>query len=326
MGSFTTDLLIILLLVVLNGFFAGSEIAIISFRKSRVHALMGQGSRTARVIHGLQSNPDSFFATIQIGITVIGTLASVFGGVELVPVLTPYVRMIPYAGNFAEQISFVLLVGGISYLTLVFGELVPKSLALHYSERFALVVAYPLLVFSRVFFAFTRFLTFSSNLFLRLFKDRTSFSETRLSAEEIRHLLEEGVKAGTIERSEHEMIENVLDMNETAAREVMVPRVDMVAVAADMSDDEILKLVETYHSRLPVYADGLDNVMGILHLKDLMRVLARKEKVRLADIVRPGYFVPESMKIGSILKEMQKRKTHMAIVVDEFGGTSGLLT
>lgn len=326
MESFTVDLFIIFGLVVLNGFFSGSEIAIISFRKTRVQALIEQGSRTARVIRELQSHPDSFFATIQIGVTVVGTVASAFGGVQMVPHLSPLIRMIPYAGDFASEISFVVLVGGISYLTLVLGELVPKSLALHYSETFALIVAYPLHFFSRVFIFFTTFLTFSSNIILRIFKDRTSFSETRLSAEEIRHLLEEGVKAGTIERSEHEMIENVLDMNDTAAREVMIPRVDIVAIASDSTEDEIRKLVETYHSRLPVYNENLDNIIGILHVKDLMRVLARKEKAALPELLRPAYFVPESMKIGSILKEMQKRKSHIAIVVDEFGGTSGLLT
>ena len=189
-----------------------------------------------------------------------------------------------------------------------------------------MVVAYPLQAFNRMVYWFTRFLTFSSNLLLRPFKDRTSFSETRLLAEEIKHLLEEGVRHGTIAHSEHEIIENVLEINDTAAREVMVPRVDIKAISVDAAEDEVRKAVDSLYSRLPVFGEGLDNIIGILHMKDLMRCLARQEPYQLSRLARPAYFVPESMKIGKILQEMQKRKTHMAIVVDEYGGTAGLLT
>jgi putative hemolysin len=177
-------------------------------------------------------------------------------------------------------------------------------------------------------------LIFSSNLLLKPFKDKTSFSETKLLAEEIMHLLEEGVKVGTIESSEHEMIENILEMNDTDAREVMVPRVDMVALPVDATKEEIIKAMESMYSRIPVYKENLDNIIGILHIKDLIRTYWKENSdigkdnqfISLSKLIRPPYFVPEGMKIGKILKEMQKRKTHMAIVVDEFGGTAGLLT
>ena len=328
MGSPTLDFFIIVILILINGFFAAAEIALISIRKGRVKALMEEGNARARIISRLQGDPDRLFATVQVGVTLVGTIASVFGGSSFVKKVEPILASIPnaYVQQFSEQIAFALVVMFITYFSLVVGELVPKSLALNYSERVGMLVAYPLQAFNRVVYWFTRFLTFSSNLLLRPFKDRTSFSETRLLAEEIKHLLEEGVRHGTIAHSEHEIIENVLEINDTAGREVMVPRVDIKAISVDAADAEIRKAVDSLYSRLPVYGEGLDNIIGILHMKDLMRCLARQEPYQLSRLARPAYFVPESMKIGKILQEMQKRKTHMAIVVDEYGGTAGLLT
>ncbi len=234
---------------------------------------------------------------------------------------------LPLLSEFAYEISLGALVLGISYLSLVFGELVPKSLAYANARSYAMAVAYPLGFFSRIFYGFTRILTFSSNLVLWPFKDSTSFSETRFSAEELLHLLQEGVRSGNIEDNEHTMIQNVLEINDTAAREVMVPRVDIQSVSVESGEEEIRKVLGLNHSRLPVFNKNLDNIIGILHVKDLIRYLSRHEVIpSLSELVRPTYYVPESMKIGDILSEMQKRKTHMAVVVDEFGGTAGLLT
>ena len=322
------DLSIILFLILLNGFFSGSEIAIISLKNSRLQALLENGDSRARLLHALKSNPDNFFATVQIGVTLVGSFASAYGGARLVGHLSPFLTglNLPYIGPYIEEVSLLAFVFGISYMTLVFGELIPKSLALNYAEGFALVVAYPLHFFSRIFIAFTIFLTFSSNLVLKLFKDKTSFSESRLVEEEIRHLLEEGVQAGTIEHREHEIIQNIFEFNDTSAREIMVPRVDVQALAVDLPPDDIERVMDIPFRDLPVYKEGLDHIVGILHTKDLVRALARQQMAVLAELVRPAYFVPDSMKIDKILHEMQKRRTHMAIVVDEYGGTAGLLT
>ena len=273
MGNTTLDFLIILILILINGFFAAAEIALISIRKGRIKALIEEGNARAKIISRLQGDPDRLFATVQVGVTLVGAIVGVFGGSSFKEKLEPLISQIPYPliQNFSEQISFVIVVFFITYLSLVIGELVPKSLALNYSERVAMVVAYPLQVFNRMVYWFTRFLTFSSNLLLRPFKDRTSFSETRLLAEEIKHLLEEGVRHGTIAHSEHEIIENVLEINDTAAREVMVPRVDIKAISVDAAEDEVRKAVDSLYSRLPVFGEGLDNIIGILHMKDLMR-------------------------------------------------------
>lgn len=322
------ELSIILLLILINGFFSSSEIALISFKRGRVKSLVEDGDRRARIIEQLQQNPDRLFATVQVGVTLVGTLASVYGGASLVGPVQNLIESseIPVVSGYAREGAFILVVGVITYLSIVIGELVPKSLALNYSEWVGLNVAYPLNVMNKIFFLFTKVLTGSSNVILRPFKDRTSFTETRILAEEILHLLEEGVKHGSIEHTEHEIIENVLDMNETDARDVMVPRVDIKALDIDADEEEVRRTMDLFYSRIPVYKDSLDNIVGILHLKDLMRSISRKENYSLSRLTRPAYFVPESMKIGKILKEMQKRRSHMAIVVDEFGGTAGLLT
>lgn len=322
------ELSIIAVLILLNGFFSASEIAMISIKKGRVKSLVEDGDARARIVQALQQNPDRLFATVQVGVTLVGTIASVYGGASLIGPTEALLQAsgIPVLGAFAREVAFVLVVVSLTYLSIVVGELVPKSLALNFSERVALNVAYPLNFMNRVFFLFTRVLTGTSNILLRPFKDQTSFSETRLLAEEILHLLEEGVKHGSIESTEHEIIENVLDMNETDARDVMVPRVEMRAMSVDADDDEVRRALDLLHSRIPVYKDNLDNIVGILHIKDLMRSLSRKERPPLSKVTRPAYFVPETMKIGKILKEMQKRRCHIAIVVDEFGGTAGLLT
>ena len=324
-----TDLLVVFVLVLLNGFFSGSEIAVISLKRTRLSALIEQGDRRARAIKRLKSDPDRFFATVQIGVTLVGTLASVYGGARIIKRLEPWLSSIhiPLLNDYVSEIALAVLVVGISYMSLVFGELVPKSIALRYAERVALMVAFPLSWFGRLFRAFTILLTVSSNLILRLFKDHTSFSETRVQEEEIRQLLQEGVRAGTIESSEHEIISNVFEINDTSAREIMEPRVNVRAISLDARPEEFRRLVDCPFNRIPVYKGSMDHIVGILHLRDYLRMLTRHtESEGIQSLIRPAYFVPESMKIDKILEEMHKRRTQMAIVVDEYGVTAGLLT
>ncbi len=330
------ELFILILLSLGNGFFSASEIALISIKKGRLKTLLEAKNKRAEIIDQLQKDPNQLFATVQIGVTLIGTITSVFGGASLVDKLAFYIQSLPipnWITFFSKEISFIVIVLFITYLQIVVGELVPKSLGLHYAEQVALLIAYPLSFFNNIFYILTRILTSSSNILLKPFKDKTSFSETKLLAEEILHLLEEGVKKGTIESTEHEMIENILEFNDTDAREVMIPRVEMVAISVDATKEEIMKVLESMYSRIPVYKENLDNIIGILHIKDLLKSIWKKEiftnggeSISISKLVRPPFFVPQGMKIGKILKEMQKKKTHIAIVVDEFGGTAGLLT
>ena len=245
MEGFFSDILIILTLIFLNGFFSGSEIAVISLRESQLQPLIEAGNKRARIVQNLRKDPESFFATVQIGVTLVGTFASVFGGARLVRHVAPLLEHVPVTliADFAYEISLGTLVLGISYTSLVFGELVPKSLAYAHARTYAMTVAYPLGFFSRAFHAFTRILTWSSNLVLWPFKDSTNFSETRFSADELLHLLQEGVKAGSIDDNEHEMIQNVLEINDTAAREVMVPRVDIQSIDMSAGEEEIRRVL-----------------------------------------------------------------------------------
>lgn len=324
------DILIIIILSLINGFFSASEIALITIKQSRLKSLKEEKKNTrAEILYNLKNEPNQLFATVQIGVTLVGTIASVFGGASLVGRLSDLIKNISFfvfLHSYSEEISFVVVVIFITYLQIVIGELVPKSLALHHADKVAFLVAYPLYFFSNLFSFLSNVLLFTSNLFLKLFKDKTSFSEAKLITEDFFHILEEGLKKGAFERSEHEMIENILEFNDTDAREVMIPRVDMVSLPLDATNEEIQKVLQSMYTRIPVYKDTLDNIIGILHIKDLIRALWRKEELSITKLIRPPFFVPESMKISNILKEMQKRKNHIAIVVDEYGGTAGLLT
>ncbi len=331
METLIFEIIFIFFLILFNGFFSGAEIALVTLKKSRLRELLEDDryKYRAHIIEKLQKDPDRFFATVQIGVTLLGALASAFGGQRLVPWLAPLIELIPVPGIAAlsVEIALIFIVLSITYVSLILGELVPKSLAINNSESFSLFVAYPLHFFSKMFAGFTVILTFSSNLILRFFKDRTSFSESRNVTGELLHLIDEGLRSGHIKEGEHEIIENAIEFNETTAREVMVPRVDVVAVAIDASEQDKKRILDNTYSRLPVFQESLDHIVGILHIKDLIRHYAKGGSgMDLSSLLRPAFFVPESMRIVLILREMQKRKLHMAVVVDEFGGTSGILT
>ena len=331
MEGLILDIFFIFVLIIFNGFFTGSEIAIISIKKVNLDEMIKAGKRRARLISYLKQQPDRFFATVQIGVTLLSTLASVYGGSRLMRYLDPYLKSLALDLKYIEEVALLFLVLIIAYLSLVFGELIPKSLALRYATRFSMIVAYPLYFFSRTFSGFTFFLTFSSNLVLAVFqKGQTSFSETRLHEEEIREILQEGVKVGAIEKTEHQIISNVFGINDTSAREVMTPRVNVKSLSIDLDLDELdAAILQINHNRIPVFHETLDKIRGVLYLRDYMTMCLRnpkKKKKAIESLIHPPYYVPESMKIDKILKEMQKRRTHLAIVVDEYGGTSGIIT
>ena len=331
MEGLILDIIFITVLILFNGFFTGSEIAIISIKQVILDEMIKQGKGRALLIANLKKQPDRFFATVQIGVTLLSTLASVYGGSRLVRYLHPYLESLslsPQHTGYIEEAALISMVLMISYLSLVFGELIPKSLALRYATNFSLLVAYPLYFFSRIFSGFTFFLTLSSNLVLALFhKGQTSFSETRLHEEEIRQILQEGVKVGTIEHSEQQIISNVFEINDTSAREIMTPRVNLTALSIEAPLKEIESMVfDGKHSRIPVFQESLDKMEGILHVKDYMRMRIQGSKESIEELLRPAYYVPESMKIDKILEEMRRRRTQMAIVVDEYGGTAGVVS
>ncbi len=324
------DIFIILFLILLNGFFTGSEIAIISIKQVNLNEL-SKKSKKGKLLSDLKKDPDRFFATIQIAITLLSTLTSVYGGSRLIQYLNPYLMSLDLKINpkYIEEIALIILVFILSYVTLIFGELIPKSLGVKYANRYALAVAYPLYFFSKIFSSFTYILTFSSNFILGLMRkgQHTSFSESHLHEEEIKEILKEGVSIGAIEHNEQEIISNIFKINDTSAREVMTPRVNLLAISLESPISEIEETIfNSSHSRLPVYKDNPDNILGILYVKDFYRAHINNQIPDIEELIKPVFHVPESMKIDKILKEMQKKKTHLAIVVDEYGGTSGIIT
>lgn len=323
------EILIILALILLNGFFAASEIAIIAFRRSKTQELINKGDKRAHIVDYFQTHQETFLATIQVGITLTTTLASAFGGASLVEDLTPVLRnvQVDFISSNADIISFFSVVLGIAYFSLVIGELIPKSLALKFTERIALFVSYPIKAVSFVFSIFIKFLSFSSNLMLRLFKDKTSFVEAKLSEEEIRFLLKEGKQQGTIEKREHEFLENVFEFSDLEVGKIMVPRNNIVAIDITESPEKIVeKFLESNYSRVPMYEDQQDNIIGILYNKDLMRQLAKKGKIHIRELLLTPLFVPETQRLHDVLQKFRRSKMHMAIVLDEHGGVAGLVT
>jgi putative hemolysin len=320
------ELAVILVLTIANGVFAGAELALISIRKSRLQELVDGGNRRARTVQRLREQPERFLATVQIGITVVGATAGAFGGVSLAQRLAPVLRALG-VGDSADSVAFTLVVALISYLSLVLGELVPKSLALKYSEPYGLLIAKPLQGLSTVMRPLVWFLTASSNALLRLFGDRTTFTESRLSPEELQTLVDEASRAGTLNAKAGEIASRAFDMGELSVSESMVPRTRMVALSRRATPEEIKRvLLEQGHSRMPVFDESLDNIVGYVIAKDLLALVWEKNLIVLEDAIRPVYFVPEAQRAVDALQEMQRRRTQLAIVVDEMGGVSGLVT
>nr|WP_153869543.1 MULTISPECIES: hemolysin family protein [Myxococcaceae] len=319
--------MIILVLVLLNGVFSGAEIAIISVRSTRLNELVEGGSRAARAVRALRANPDRFLATVQIGITVVGATAAAFGGSSIAVRLAPLLQGLGLSDALAHQVAFAAVVGLVSYLSLVLGELVPKSLALRAGERYALVIGPVLRLLSRLMRPFVWLLTASSNLVLRLFGDRTSFSESRLSVEELQQLMEEAAKSGSLHPRTSDIASRAFELANLSIEDIMVPRTRVVALPRDASAEDVKRvLLEGGHSRIPVYEGSIDKIVGYLLVKDLLGLALEQGLIVVEDALRPAYFVPETVRPLDVLQQMQSRRIQMAIVVDERGVLAGIVT
>jgi putative hemolysin len=313
--------------VLLNGVLAGAEIAIVSLRQTRLRELVKQGGRRARAIEGLRNEPERFLATVQIGITVVGATAGAFGGATFGKDVEPWLQRIPGLAPYAPEVAIALVVGLVSYLSLVLGELVPKSLALRSPERYALLVSLPLRWLSTGTRPLAAFLTASSNVVLRLFGDTTSFTESRLSPDELRQMVEAAAKAGTVHPQAGAIAARALDFASLTAAEVMVPRSEVVSIRRDASKDELHRvLAEQNHSRFPVYEGQVDRVVGYLSTKEALVMAWEEPLLVLADFLRPAFFVPEAKPAIDLLAEMRQRHQPFAVVVDEHGGMVGIVT
>jgi putative hemolysin len=316
-------------LLLVNGFFAGAEIALISARRSRIQQLAAEGDGRAQRVAALQGDPDRFLATVQIGVTFVGTLASAVGGAASVRILSPLIREIPLPGlrAAAEPIALAAVVLVLTYAMLIVGELVPKSLALRHAEALAIWVAGPIDRLARLTSLLVRSLTASNRFVLRLLGQKGADERAFVSEEEVKHMLQEGRAQGVFDQTEQELIHSVFEFTEASVKEVMVPRPRIQAIDVETAVEQVLAyIIETGKSRYPVYRNTLDEVLGILYDKDLFRLLAEKKAIVLAEILRPAFFSPETAQVSRLLKQMQKRRMPMALVVDEYGGVEGLVT
>ncbi len=326
MFSIGLALFVVIFLILLNGIFSAGEFAIISSRKSRLKEMVRSGRETrAETLLHMKENPDTFLSTVQIGITIFGTLASAICGVLSVRYVEPLVRQVPFVGSFSETAALVLVVFVLSYIFIVAGELVPKNIGINYREKAAFLIIPLFRLFSRLFYFFIWLLNVSTGAVLRLFGFKEK--EEPIGEEEIKVLLEEGRLKGVFDRTEEELINSVFEFADRSVKEVMVPRPNIYAVDADKPREEIMRyIVESEFSRYPVYRDHLDNIIGILYQKDFVKYVFTNVPFDLEAVLKKPYFVPDSMKISLLLKDMQKRRLHLAVVVDEYGTTAGIVT
>jgi putative hemolysin len=296
-------------------------------RASRLRELRDEGHGLAAAALALRRDPERFLATVQIGITVVGASAAAFGGAAIAERFAPLLARSPALAPYAEELALGSVVALVSYLSIVIGELVPKSLALRASERYALLAAPPLLALSWLVRPLVWFLTASSNLLLRPFGDRTTFTEARYSADELQQLVAEAMKSGSLHPHAADIASRALEFQELVASDVMVPRQEVVTLEQRASLDELREvLIARPHTRLPVQDGSPDHIVGYVNVKDLTTRTFQDPKTTVGDVMRPAFFVPEGKPGVDLMREMQQRRTPLAIVVDGQGGLVGIVT
>ena len=316
-------------LVLLNGFFVAAEFAMVRVRGSQIELKAKSGSGVAKVARGILHNLDGYLAATQLGITIASLGLGVVGE-EVVTniVLTGFLKLgITISPGF-ETASHIVAFSTITILHIVFGELAPKSLAIQKSVRTTLAVSLPLRFFFVVFRPFIWLLNGFANFILRLMGISTlEGGEAHHSSEELQYLLEQGKETGALDSNEHELIQNVFDFNERVVKNIMVPRTKISGIEVDTPTAELLEILITEgYSRMPVYDEVIDKIIGIVHAKDILPLLARNEEIVLKNIIRKPYFIPETKKINDLMAELQQKRIQIAIVSDEFGGTAGMVT
>jgi len=329
MQEIYSEVFLIAILILLNGYLAGTEIAVVTARKSHIKQMAESGKRNAKIFLRLKEEPDRFLATIQIGITTVGVLASAIGGAASVKVLEPLLKEVPIKAISlaAGPIAIAIVVVIITYFSLIFGELIPKSIALMHPETFGLWTARSIDTFSRIASIFVKMLTFSTAFVLSPFGRKPFTERAYITEEEVKMLIREGGKHGVFEPTEEKILQSVFEFTDMSAKEVMAPDTQIVAIQIDKSPQEILTIIEEEQfSRYPVFGRELNDIRGILYAKDFLTTLAKTGQVDIRKIMKPPFFIPETMKISLLLREMQKKRIHMALVVDEYGGVSGLVT
>lgn len=325
------DIFLILLLIFLNSIFSAAEIGVVTLRRSRLRQLIEENNPNALIVEKFKENPDRFLATIQVGITLIGSLASAIAGAYAVTNIKPLIENIPvrFLSASAEAISIALVVIIVTYVSVVIGELIPKSIALSNPEWISLRTSRFIDFFSKITSVLVKILTVSTNWLLKPFGLKAFSERGFISQEELKLLIEEGEEKGIFEPEERQLIHSAFGFADIMVREIMVPAPQMITVSVYMSVEEIKQIImEEQFSRYPVIGKDLNDIRGVLFAKDFYNLLIKnpETKIDIKKILKPPMFVPETMKINILLNEMQKKRVHMAIVVDEYGVVTGLVT
>lgn len=320
-----TESLIILALILLNGVFSASEIAILSSRKARLQVLADKKNAAAKQVLKLKSTPNQFLSTVQIGITLIGILTGFFGGATIAQRLDVYLSEIAWIDGYSSQLSVLIVVVAITFLTLVFGELVPKRIGLAIPEKYAMVLAFPMQVLSKVVAPFVWLLSATTEGVVKILNIKTSRSA--VTEEEIKALVDEGADTGAIEHIEHEIVDRVFSLGDKRAINLMTHRSNIVWLdiddGYDVHRDTILK---SGHTVYPVCQGGLDNITGVVHIKSLLNQYLIAEPIQLDRLTQPLNYVHENSSAYSILNKFKTSKIHQAIVLDEYGSLQGIVT
>lgn len=322
-----SQVIVLAILILINAFFAATEIAFISINDAKIEKQAKEGNKKAKQIKKMLREPSKFLATIQIGITLAGFLSSAFAADAFADDLAPMLQNLMPLGLAAwRNISIILITIILSYFSLIFGELVPKRLAMRNSEKIAFGTIGIIRTISIITAPFVKLLTASTNGVSKLFGISGTDEET-VTEEEIRMMVDVGEEKGSIKEEERELINNVFEFNDKVVSEIMIHRKDIYAIDINSDIDNILKELDEYkYSRIPVYEENIDNIVGMLFIKDLLANVNKKEKVKIAKIIREPYFVSENKPIDELFRDLQKNKHQLAIVLDEYGGTAGLVT
>lgn len=326
MSGILAEIFILLLLLAVNGLFAMTEIAVVSAKRGRLRKLADTGDRRAKAALELVESPNRFLATVQIGITLVGIVAGAYGGATIAQELAPALARIDGIGAYAKQVSFGIVVVCITYLSLVVGELVPKRIGLGHPEGIAMAVARFMRGLSRLCAPVVSFLGVSTDGLLRLFGVKPQ-PEPAVSEEEVRGLMQEGLRAGAFNRVESEIVSSVLELDRLDVRELMTPRAKVIFIKRNDAHDQVWhKIVVSGHSYFPVYEGNRDHVIGIVSLKAIYANLAAGVGVNIKDLVVPPLIVPETLNALQLLEAFRKARKHIALVADEYGGIAGLVT
>ena len=326
-GNMFGEIMILVILTLINAFFSCAEMAMVSANKNKIKRYAEEGNKNAKLVHKFNDEPTKFLSTIQVAITLAGFFSSASAASGL---STPFAAWltknnIPYGG----QISLVVVTLILSYFTLVFGELVPKKIALQKPEAISMFCVKPIKAVSKVAYPFIKLLTFSTNLVTMPFGIKEGNTEEILSREELISLVNEGQAHGVLNKKEREMINSIMEFDETTAKEIMTPRINVFAIDLAAPKEEYLEeLMRTKYTRIPVYEEEIDNIIGILYLKDFLKEVVKvgSKNVNVRSIMKRPYLVPESKIIKDLFKELQLSKKHIAVLIDEYGGFAGIVT